>query len=128
MLQQLPLVALIALGGAVGAVLRFGVSSGVAGLLGRGFPYGTLIVNVVGSLLIGALYVVLTERLAGGAPARAFLVVGLLGALTTFSTFSIETLQLVESGQPARAMVNVASNVVLCLGACWLGLVAARQL
>lgn len=125
MLQTL---ALIALGGACGAVLRFGIYSGVAALLGRGFPYGTLVVNVVGSLAIGVLFVVLTERLSGGAGLRALLVIGLLGALTTFSTFSIETLQLVEAGALGRALANVLANVVLCLAACWLGLLAARQL
>lgn len=121
-------VALIALGGACGAVLRFGISSGVASVFGRGFPYGTLVVNVAGSLAIGVLFVLLTERVAGGAGARALLVVGLLGALTTFSTFSIETLQLLESGEAGKALANVLANVALCLLACWLGLVAARQL
>ena len=118
---------LIAVGGACGAVMRFGISSGVAALFGRGFPLGTLIVNVVGSLLIGMLYVLLTERVVAGAGMRAVLVVGFLGALTTFSTFSIETLQLIEGGEPFKAMANVAANVVLCLAACWLGLISVRQ-
>ncbi|MGR8918373.1 MAG: fluoride efflux transporter CrcB [Gammaproteobacteria bacterium] len=125
MIQQL---ALIALGGALGALMRFGISSGAAALLGRGFPYGTLIVNVVGSCLIGALYVVLTERLIGGAGLRALLVVGLLGALTTFSTFSLETLQLLENGALGRAAANVAANLVLCLAGCWFGLNLVRSL
>ena len=118
---------LIAVGGACGAVMRFGISSGVAALFGRGFPLGTLIVNVVGSLLIGMLYVLLTERVVAGAGMRAVLVVGFLGALTTFSTFSIETLQLIEGGEPFKALTNVAANVVLCLAACWLGLISVRQ-
>ena len=118
---------LIAVGGACGAVMRFGISSGVAALFGRGFPLGTLIVNVVGSLLIGMLYVLLTERVVAGAGMRALLVVGFLGALTTFSAFSIETLQLIEGGEPLKAMANVAANVVLCLAACWLGLISVRQ-
>jgi CrcB protein len=119
---------LIACGGALGALLRFAVSSGAAALLGRDFPYGTLLVNVIGSCLIGVLYVVLTERVAAGAGYRALLIVGLLGALTTFSTFSLETLQLMESGAVAKAGLNVAANVGLCLVGCWLGLNAVRQL
>ena len=119
---------LIALGGAFGAVLRFAISSGTAAVLGRDFPYGTLLVNVVGSCLIGVLYVVLTERVIAGAGWRAFLVVGLLGALTTFSTFSLETLQLLENGALTQAALNVAANVVLCLAACWFGLILVRQL
>ncbi|MEQ8232611.1 MAG: fluoride efflux transporter CrcB [Gammaproteobacteria bacterium] len=120
--------ALIALGGALGAVLRFLVSSGVAALAGRGFPYGTLLVNVLGSAAIGALYVLLTERLVAAPGWRAFLVVGLLGALTTFSTFSLETVQLVEAGLAGRAMLNVLLNVVLCVAACALALALMRQL
>jgi fluoride exporter len=119
---------LIAAGGACGAVLRFGISSGIAAVFGPGFPWGTLVVNVLGSLLIGVLYVFLTERVMGGTGLRALLVVGLLGALTTFSTFSMETLQLIEDGEAARALANVAANVVLCLGACWLGLIMVREL
>jgi CrcB protein len=119
---------LIALGGAFGAVLRFTISSAAAAVLGRDFPYGTLLVNVVGSCLIGVLYVVLTERVIAGAGWRAFLVVGLLGALTTFSTFSLETLQLLENGALTQAALNVAANVVMCLAACWFGLILMRQL
>ncbi|MCB1749783.1 MAG: fluoride efflux transporter CrcB [Gammaproteobacteria bacterium] len=122
------MLALIALGGAVGAVMRFTLSSAAAALFGRGFPYGTLLVNVLGSCVIGALYVLLTERVVGGAGWRAFAVVGLLGALTTFSTFSMETLLMLEAGHLGRAAANVLLNVSLCLVACWCGLVLVRQL
>jgi fluoride exporter len=125
MMRQL---VLIACGGALGALLRFALSNGVAAVLGRAFPYGTLLVNVLGSLGIGMLYVLLTERVVGGADWRALLVVGLLGAFTTFSTFSLETLKLLELGLLGRAVANVGLNVVLCLGACWIGLVVMRQL
>ena len=118
----------IAGGGALGAVLRFGMSNAVYRLLGREFPYGTLAVNVLGSLLMGFLFVMLVERLAMSAEWRAALLVGLLGAFTTFSTFSFETLALFESGEPVKAITNIALSVFLCLAATWLGLSLGRQL
>ncbi|MGB5406923.1 MAG: fluoride efflux transporter CrcB [Thiogranum sp.] len=118
----------IAGGGAVGAVLRYWVSSGVYALTGRGFPYGTLVVNVLGSVVMGFLYVWLLERMPGGVAIRAFLIIGLLGAFTTFSTFSLETLNLMESGQIARAVLNTLLSVVLCIGAAALGVMLARQI
>ena len=108
-------------------MLRFLVVTAMAAFLGRAFPWGTLTVNVVGSFVIGVLFVVLTERAPSGAEAwRALLVVGFLGALTTFSAFSIETVTLLQSGQAARALANVLANVCLCFGSCWLGLLLAR--
>ena len=121
-------VLLIAIGGAFGALSRFALSTGVAALLGRDFPFGTLLVNVLGSLLIGGCYVLFTERAGDHEALRSLLVIGFLGALTTFSTFSIETLQLIESGALARAAISVIANVTLCLGACWIGLVTFRQM
>jgi len=118
----------IAAGGAVGALLRYLTSTAVHTRLGTAFPYGTLLVNVIGSLLMGFLYIWLLERMVEGTVLRAFLLVGLLGAFTTFSTFSLETLNLVETGQAGRALVNVLASVTLCIGAAGLGVLAARQL
>jgi CrcB protein len=118
----------IAGGGAVGAVLRYWVSNGVYAFSGRGFPYGTLAVNVLGSLVMGFLFVWLLERLSNDLTLRAFLLIGLLGAFTTFSTFSVETLSLIESGQLARALANVLVSVVLCIAAAALGVLLARQI
>ena len=118
----------IAFGGAVGALMRYFVSTGSYFLFGRGFPYGTLMVNVLGSLLMGALFVVLSERLALGPEWRGGLLVGLLGAFTTFSTFSLETLVLLEEGRWLGASVNVFLSVTLCLAATWIGLTLARQI
>jgi CrcB protein len=118
----------IALGGAVGAILRYGASIGIYSLFGRGFPYGTLFVNVFGSLLMGVLTVMLLERLDIGAEWRAAVLVGLLGSFTTFSTFSIETLYLLEQGESMRAVVNMVLSVLLCLVAVWFGVLLGRQL
>lgn len=117
----------IAAGGALGAVMRYGVSTAVYALAGRGFPYGTLVVNVGGSAVMGLLFVLLVERMDVDAVWRAALLVGLLGSFTTFSTFSMETLALIEQGKGAEALVNVIASVVLCLTAAWVGLVLGRQ-
>ena len=118
----------IAAGGAAGAVLRFLMSGWVYTWLGRGFPYGTLVVNVVGSLLMGLLSVLLIERLSLGPEWRAAILIGLLGGFTTFSTFSIETLNLIEAGAHAKALANAALSVMLCVGAVWVGVIAGRQI
>ncbi len=118
----------IAVGGACGALLRFWASTGVHGILGRGFPFGTLIVNVAGSFLMGFLFVALVERFNMSPEWRAALLVGVLGAFTTFSTFSIETLNLIEEGARLKAVLNVFLSVSLCLGGAWVGVVLARQI
>ena len=118
----------IAAGGALGALLRFGASNGIHALLGRNFPYGTLTVNVLGSLLIGICYIALVERLSLGPEWRAFIIIGVLGAFTTFSTFSIETFNLVENGEMVKATLNIFANVTVCLIATWIGILIARQI
>ena len=118
----------IAAGGAIGAVLRFLVSNGVYAVLGRNFPYGTLTVNVAGSLLMGFLMVLFLERLSLGPEWRAAILVGLLGAFTTFSTFSMETVTLLEHGRAGAALANMLLSVGLCVAATWWGLLLGRQL
>lgn len=118
----------IAGGGAVGALLRFWMANGVYALMGRGFPYGTLFINVLGSLLMGLLFVLLVERSVAAPEWRALLMVGLLGSFTTFSTFSLETLNLLEGGEFGKALLNVLLSVVLCLLAAAAGVIAGRQL
>ena len=118
----------IAAGGATGALLRYWVSNSVYALFGKAFPYGTLSVNITGSLLMGLCYVLLLERLDAGVQWRAFVMVGLLGAFTTFSTFSIETLNLIESGEQIRAIVNILLSVTLCIIGCWAGMIIGREI
>ena len=119
---------LIAIGGAIGAVLRYGASVSVYSLLGRGFPYGTLFVNVSGSLLMGMLSVILLDRFDPGPEWRAAVLVGVLGSFTTFSTFSIETLNLLEQGDLMRALANIVLSVTVCLAAVWFGVLIGRQI
>ena len=117
----------IAAGGALGAVLRYWVSLAVYAWLGRGFPWGTLAVNVLGSFLMGFLYILLVERLTLGAEARAFMLIGFLGAFTTFSTFSIETFNLIEQAQLGKALLNMLVSVLVCVTATWVGVMLGRN-
>ncbi|MCF6203423.1 MAG: fluoride efflux transporter CrcB [Methylococcaceae bacterium] len=113
----------VAIGGAFGAVLRFLISSGVYHWLGRGFPYGTLAVNILGSLLIGLMTeTLILQKIALSSEYRLAILVGLFGSLTTFSTFSLETLYLLEEGQLAKASYNVLISVIVCVFAVWIGL------
>jgi CrcB protein len=117
----------IALGGAIGAVLRFGTYAAMARWFGAGFPFGTLAVNVLGSGVMGLLAALLLER--AGAPRLApLLMTGVLGGYTTFSAFSLDTLLLIERGEPGRALVYVAASVALSVGALWGGLLLGRSL
>ena len=118
----------IAMGGAIGAVLRYGASLGVYSFMGRDFPYGTLFVNVTGSLLMGLLSVIMLERFNIGSEWRAAALVGVLGSFTTFSTFSIETLNLLEQGDVMRAVTNIVLSVLVCLVAVWFGVLIGRQI
>jgi CrcB protein len=118
----------IAIGGAVGAVLRFLVSTSVHRVVGKDFPYGTLTVNVLGSLLMGFLFIMLVERQISSIELRSGILFGVLGAFTTFSSFSFETLALVESGELAKALINIFMSVTCCLLATWIGLGVGRQI
>lgn len=119
----------VALGGACGAITRFLVSSGIYQWLGRDFPYGTLVVNVIGSFLMGLLTEgLILQRISIGMEYRAAILIGFIGAFTTFSTFSLETFYLLEQGSVSRAALNIAVSVGGCLLAVWLGLLCGKGL
>jgi len=118
----------VALGGALGSALRYWLSTQMHQWLGRGFPYGTLLVNVLGCLLMGFLAFFMTERLNLNPVWRAAMLIGFLGGLTTFSSFSQETLNLLLAQAYLKAALNVLLNLSVCLGATMLGLWLARQL
>ncbi len=118
----------VAIGGAIGSVLRYLIQIQSAHWFGTTFPYGTLLVNVIGSLLIGFLSFMLLERISVSEELRFAILVGVLGGFTTFSTFSLETLNLVHQGNYLIAISNVLLSVGLCLIACFLGLGLARAI
>ncbi len=118
----------IAGGGALGALLRFYLTSGIHALFGQTFPYGTLVVNVSGSLLMGLCYTLFMERISISSELRSAILIGLLGAFTTFSAFSMETLKLIEKGELSKAALNILLSIVLCVGAAWAGTGLGRQL
>ncbi len=116
----------IALAGAAGAVSRYWVTRAVFNWLGTGYPYGTLLVNISGSLLLGFFSILFLQKLAVPEPLRFAVLVGFLGAFTTFSTFSYETLFLLEQGQTIKAVSYVLISVIACVLAAWGGVMLAR--
>ncbi len=119
---------LICLGGAIGTGLRYLTSGLAARWLGADFPYGTLIVNIVGSFLIGLIQQIGTASLLIPETTRLFLTVGIMGGLTTYSSFSYETVRLAQIGAWGEAWVNVLATTALCLGVCFLGIAVGRQI
>ncbi|MGI1677838.1 MAG: fluoride efflux transporter CrcB [Cellvibrionaceae bacterium] len=105
----------VALGGALGALSRYCIIAYVFPVQANRFPTGTLVANVVGCILIGIFYVVIVQKNLLGPQWRLFIITGLLGALTTFSTFSIEAVQLWEYGHSGMALVYITSSLVACL-------------
>jgi CrcB protein len=116
----------IALGGALGAVGRYYVVGQVGHWLGLGFPFGTLVVNVLGSFILGALTEIMALSWSVSQETRAFLVVGVLGSFTTFSTFSLDVVYLFERGQTASAAIYIAASVILAITAFLLGMKLLR--
>lgn len=117
---------LVAMGGAAGASARYLVGVASLRVFGPGFPWGTLIVNVLGSFAMGVVAVMLMERAGAWARYAPLVMTGVLGGFTTFSAFSLDALTLLERGRPAAAAGYVAASVLLSVGALWAGLVGAR--
>ncbi|NDR56957.1 fluoride efflux transporter CrcB [Aliiruegeria sabulilitoris] len=114
----------VALGGAIGASFRYLTNVAMKAVIGIGFPWGTLTVNIVGSFLMGALVVVLERK--GGNHLTPFLMTGVLGGFTTFSAFSLDTIFLMEEGRTEIALVYITASVLISLAALVVGLAVAR--
>ena len=125
-LQVLKSLSIVAAGGAVGAVSRYVVSGLTHRIFATSFPLGTLVVNTTGCLLIGFLLETATQTTLVSDSWRLALGIGFLGALTTFSTFGYETVELLKESQWILAFANVATNVLIGLFSVWLGVIAAR--
>ena len=118
----------IAVGGALGSVLRHYAGKGALVLLGAGFPYGTLFVNVAGSFIMGVLVGLFANTLNPSQELRAFLTVGLLGGFTTFSSFSLDVVTLYERGETATAVLYIALSLILSLAGIFAGLLLMRSI
>jgi len=119
-------VLLVALGGAIGSVLRFLTSILAAHWFGAEFPYGTMIANLSGAFVIGLVQQIGGEALIIPDNVRVFLTTGMMGGLTTYSTFSYETVRLMETNAWSQAWINVVVTTAACLGLCFLGMAAGR--
>lgn len=119
---------LVALGGSIGSCMRYLISLWSAEYVGAGFPYGTLLVNVIGSFIIGVFMAAATEKFIMNPNLRFLVVIGFCGGLTTFSSFSYETMKLWEGSGFHYAMINILANMVLSFMAVWLGMAAVRAL
>ncbi len=119
---------IVGAGGAAGAIGRYLVVALVTNTFGSRFPWGTLAVNLLGSFLLGVAYVYVLERLQGHAELRSLIMVGFLGAFTTFSTFSLEVFSFFEHGQLISAFVYILMSVILCVFAAGLAITLTRAL
>lgn len=120
-------VLIVAIGGSIGAAARYILSTWAAERFGSDFPYGTLIVNMIGCFIIGAFMVLVTERVIANPYWRLLVAVGFVGGLTTFSSFSYETLKLMEDAQHQWAVYNLLANLVVGFFATWLGMTVAKS-
>lgn len=121
-INNLTLYAYVAIGGATGASLRFYISQLVLNWLGKGFPFATLMVNITGSFVMGLLYALIEHEILDVTIHRTLIGIGFLGAFTTFSTFSLDSLLLLQQGELLKAGINILLNVSLCITAAGFGL------
>ena len=119
---------MVGLGGCLGSVLRFWLGSYIGARLGSRFPYGTFVINVTGSFLVGTVLTILAEKTQWSPNWRYLIPIGFIGGYTTFSTFEYETLRLLEDGQMVTAMLNVLGSVVVGFAGVWAGVIAGRSI
>jgi CrcB protein len=119
---------MVGIGGFVGAIARFALGNYIGNRFGSRFPYGTFVINISGSFLIGFVLTMLAQRFDLSPNWRYLIPIGFIGAYTTFSTFEYETLRTVQDGQIPMAFANVSLSVIVGFAAVWLGVVAGRAL
>ena len=119
---------LVAIGGGLGSLARYGVNLAFLRLFGSGFPYGVLVINVTGSFLMGFAVELIARRFGASPDLRLLITTGFLGGYTTFSAFSLDAVSLAERGATLPAVAYVMASVVLSIGALVAGLVLARQI
>jgi len=123
--MNLSIILSVALGGMIGALGRFFISTYINKLLGTSFAYGTLTVNILGSLIIGFLFLYFEQVISPNL--KAMLMTGMLGALTTFSTFSLETILMAQEGLYTKALLNIVLNAILSLSATIIGMMLFKK-
>ncbi|MFZ0278152.1 MAG: fluoride efflux transporter CrcB [Candidatus Sulfotelmatobacter sp.] len=117
---------MVGVGGGLGSILRFWLGSYIGGRMGTRFPYGTLVINITGSFLIGLVFAFLTARTQWSPNWRYLIPIGFIGGYTTFSSFEYETLRTIQDGQIGLGLLYVAPSVVIGFAAVWGGMVAGR--
>lgn len=118
----------VGIGGFFGAIARYLIDGWISNLVFTPFPLSTFVINVTGSFALGLFMTLATERFAIGSSLRPLIAIGFIGAYTTFSTFSLETVRLIEDGSNALALANVALSVIFGIGAIFAGILVARIL
>jgi fluoride exporter len=119
---------LVGMGGCLGSILRFWVSTYIGSRIGTRFPYGTLVVNITGSFLVGLVLAFLTARTEWGSNWRYLIPIGFIGGYTTFSAFEYETLRTIQDGQMGLGLLYMATSVIIGFVAVWGGMVAGRAI
>jgi CrcB protein len=119
---------LVGIGGCLGSILRFWLGSYIGGKMGARFPYGTLVINITGSFLIGLIFALLTVRTNWSPNWRYLIPIGFIGGYTTFSSFEYETLRMIQDGQIGLGLLYVATSVVIGFVAVWGGMVAGSAI
>ncbi|WP_026843582.1 fluoride efflux transporter CrcB [Brumicola pallidula] len=127
-MQTFQIYLFVAIGGAIGASMRYFVLQLATNLLGKSFPFGTLAVNVLGSFVLGLVYAFLQQDNGENTGLRVLVGFGLIGAFTTFSTFSLDTVLLIQQGELIKAALNVFFNVTVCLISVWLAFLIYQRI